>query len=218
MENSLMTSFDEFPAEKPTESLTWAPRGREAKIMDNKIDVFLTSIKTVEDLVSSLIIEVAEMSAIRTSLKKEIQEALENKIMSLAPEFAKAISHSVNQQTKQSANTICDIFEKLKREAKNAEQFIQDLVDKEKTRFIKWSISLVGTSLLSCFVVSAGLFYFFPQHQYVTFEMTYEQAKQILIGRSFLNNLTKLKSEDRNLIIGGIQFDIEDMMDEARKQ
>lgn len=209
---------DKLPAEKSTESLTWAPGIREAKIIDNKLDVFLTSIKTLEELANSLRIEVAEMSAIRNSLKKETQEALENKIMSLAPEFAKAISHTVNEQTKQSANIICDVFQKLKREAEHAEQFIQNLVNKEKTRFIKWGVSLVGTSLLSCFVVSTGLFYFFPQHQYVNFEMTHEQAKQILIGRSFLNNLTKLKSEDRNLIIGGVQFDIEDMIDEVTKR
>lgn len=204
-----MTLSNELTTETSPVSSTWIPGNREEKIIDKKLDVFVASIGTLEELAGALSVEVTEISSIKKSFKKELQEALENKVMSMVPELAIALSQPLNERTKQSANTLCGVIQRLQREAEYAEQVIKNLIQKEKLRFIKWGVSLVGVVLLSCFVTASGLFYFFPQHQYVRYEMTLEQVEQIVFGRSLLDNFEKLKPEDQKLLHDAIKFDMQ---------
>jgi hypothetical protein len=59
--------------------------------------------------------------------------------------------------------------------------------------------------------MASCLFYFFPQQQYVRYEMTAEQAKQMLIGKSVLSNFKKLNQEAQKLLVDGIETDIKKM-------
>jgi hypothetical protein len=59
--------------------------------------------------------------------------------------------------------------------------------------------------------MASCLFYFFPQQQYVRYEMTVEQAKQLLVGKSLLDNFKKLKQEDQKLLTDAIEITIRQM-------
>jgi hypothetical protein len=59
--------------------------------------------------------------------------------------------------------------------------------------------------------MASCLFYFFPQQHYVRYEMTAEQAKQMLIGKSVLSNFKKLNQEAQKLLVDGIETDIKKM-------
>jgi hypothetical protein len=117
----------------------------------------------------------------------------------------------VNQHLSDSLRANEGQIQKIQREAEKATLALTTFAQMNKKRFILWGASLFGAVFLSCFIMAAGIFYFLPQQQYVRYEMSVEQIKQMLFGKSLLNNFKKLTQEDQKLIADAIEIDIKQM-------
>ena len=72
-------------------------------------------------------------------------------------------------------------------------------------------IALVAASCFSCFIMAAGLYYFFPSHHEVKYETNKDQFKEMLYGKVLMNTFKNLKSDDQTLILNAIEATIRQM-------
>ena len=103
------------------------------------------------------------------------------------------------------------MLQRTQREADLASSSIQTLSNKNRKGIAYQGLALVAASCFSCIITASCVFYFFPQQQYVRYEMTAEQAKQMLLGKSLLSNFKKLKQDAQKLLVDAIEIDIKQL-------
>lgn len=180
---------------------------RQERILDKKMEDFIVCVQAIVETTDSISLEVEELKGIRESLKSDLQNNLSLEMGKITQE----LKSSLHQQITESLDTNVELVQKIQREAERATSTIHALGEQHKKRFVRWGLSLVTAVCFSCFVMASGLFYFFPQQQYVRYEMTVEQAKQMLFGKSLLDNFKKLKQEDQKLLADAIEINIKQM-------
>lgn len=159
----------------------------------------------------ALCIEAEELKATRESLKSDMQQTLKLEMDKVGPKLIQELKYAVNQNLADALKSNEGQIQKIQREAERTTLALTAFAEKNRKRFVIWGASLFSAVFLSCFIMAAGIFYFFPQQQYVRYEMTVEQIKQMLFGKSLLNNFKKLKQEDQKLLADAIEIDIKQM-------
>ncbi len=184
---------------------------RQQKVIDNSLEKFIGVVQKHKIKTEALYIEIEELKAIRESLKADLQETLNQEMGRITPKLIQELKSSMHQQMTESLKTNAELVQKIQMEAENTTSAINTLGEQNKRWFLHQGLLLVATVCFSCFAMGSGLFYFFPQQQYVRYEMTAEQAKQMLFGKSLLDNFKKLKQDAQKLIVDGIEIDIKQM-------
>ncbi len=168
------------------------------------MDDFIVCVQAIVETTDSISLEVEELKGIRESLKSDLQHHLRHEMTRNTQE----LKSSLHQQMSESLEANVDLIQKIQREAEKAKSAIHAYDEQHRKKYVRWGLSLVAAVCFSCFVMASCLFYFFPQQQYVRYEMTVEQAKQMLVGKSLLDNFKKLKQEDQKLLADAIEESI----------
>ena len=181
---------------------------RMLKVIDNTLEKFIGVVQKHKIQIEEVCIENEELKATRESLKSALQQTMSQEMGKLTIKLTQELKSAMHQQQTESLKTNVELLQKTQREADLTSSYIQTLSDKNKKMFGRRGLSLVAVSCFSCIVTASCVFYFFPQQQYVRYEMTAEQAKKMLIGKSVLGNFKKLSRDDQKLLLDGIETDI----------
>lgn len=181
---------------------------RMLKVIDNTLEKFMGVIQKHKIQIEEVCIENEELKATRESLKSALQQTMSQEMGKLTIKLTQELKSAMHQQQTESLKTNVELLQRTQREADLTSSSIQTLSDKNKKMFRRRGLSLVTASCFSCIVTASCVFYFFPQQQYVRYEMTAEQAKQMLIGKSALDNFKKFSRDDQKLLLDGIETDI----------
>ncbi len=185
---------------------------RQQKVIDNTLEKFIGVVQKHKIQIEEVCIENEELKATRESLKSDLQQTMGQEIGKLTIKLIQELKSSMHQQQTESLKTNVELLQRTQREADLASSSIQTLSDKNRKRFAHRGLSLVAASCFSCIVTASCMFYFFPQQQYVRYEMNVEQSKQMLFGKSLLDNFKKLKPDAQKLLADAIDLDIKQMI------
>lgn len=181
---------------------------RRGKIIDDMVEKLQGAVQKYTAQTEALCIENEELKATRESIKSDLQQTLSQEFGRLTPKLTQDLKSLIHLQMTDSLKTNVELLQRTQREADLVSSSIQTLSNKNRKRNAYQGLALVAASCFSCIVTASCLFYFFPQQQYVRYEMTYEQAKQMLFGRSLLENFRKLKKEDQKILADAIEENI----------
>ena len=181
---------------------------RRGKIIDDMVEKLQGAVQKYTVQTEALCIENEELKATRESIKSDLQQTLSQEFGRLTPKLTQDLKSLIHLQMTDSLKTNVELLQRTQREADLVSSSIQTLSNKNRKRNAYQGLALVAASCFSCIVTASCLFYFFPQQQYVRYEMTYEQAKQMLFGRSLLENFRKLKKEDQKILADAIEENI----------
>lgn len=185
---------------------------RSLKVIDTSLEKFINTIQKHKVQTEALCVEIEELKGTRESLKSDLQQmllqAFNQEMSKLTSKFTLELRHTIESQVNESLKANVELMKKIPMEAERAASSMKTLEIQNKKRFIQWGLSLSAAVGFSCVLMASGLFYFFPQQQYVRYEMTIEQAKQMLLGKALLDNFKKLKHDDQKLISDAVEFNI----------
>jgi hypothetical protein len=184
---------------------------RRGKIIDDMVEKLQGAVQKYTAQTEALCIENEELKATRESIKSDLQHTLSQEFGRLTPKLTQDLKSLIHLQMTDSLKTNVELLQRTQREADLASSSIQTLSNKNRKGIAYQGLALVAVSCFSCIVTASCVFYFFPQQQYVRYEMTAEQAKQMLIGKSVLSNFKKLNQEAQKLLVDGIETDIKKM-------
>ena len=184
---------------------------RRGKIFDDMVEKLQGAVQKYTVQTEALCIENEELKATRESIKSDLQQTLSQEFGRLTPKLTQDLKSLIHLQMTDSLKTNIELLERTQREADLASSSIQTLSNKNRKGFAYQGLSLIAASCFSCIFMASCLFYFFPQQHYVRYEMTADQAKQMLIGKSVLSNFKKLNQEAQKLLVDGIETDIKKM-------
>jgi|694.fasta_scaffold31131_6 hypothetical protein len=184
---------------------------RRGKIIDDMVEKLQGAVQKYIVQTEALCIENEELKATRESIKSDLQQTLSQEFGRLTPKLTQDLKSLIHLQMTDSLKTNVELLQRTQREADLASSSIQTLSNKNRKGIAYQGLALVAASCFSCIVTASCVFYFFPQQQYVRYEMTAEQAKQMLIGKSVLSNFKKLNQDAQKLLVDGIETDIKKM-------
>jgi hypothetical protein len=185
---------------------------RRGKIIDDMVEKLQGAVQKYTAQTEALCIENEELKATRESIKSDLQQTLSQEFGRLTPKLTQDLKSLIHLQMTDSLKTNVELLQRTQREADLASSSIQTLSNKNRKGIAYQGLALVAVSCFSCIVTASCVFYFFPQQQYVRYEMTAEQAKQMLIGKSVLSNFKKLNQEAQKLLVDGIETDIKQLV------
>jgi len=185
---------------------------RQQKIIDNTLEKFIGVVQKHKIQIEEVCIENEELKATRESLKSDLQQTMGQEMGKLTIKFIQELKSSMHQQQTESLKTNVELLQRTQREADLALSSIQTLSDKNRKSLVYRGLVLVAASCFSCIVTASCVFYFFPQQQYVRYEMTVEQSKQMLFGKCLLDNFKKLNPEAQKLVVDAIETDIKQLI------
>jgi NOL1/NOP2/fmu family ribosome biogenesis protein len=181
---------------------------RMLKVIDNSLEKFIGVVQKHKIQIEEVCIENEELKATRESLKLDLQQTMGQKMETLTIKLIQELKSAMHQQQTESLKTNVELLQRTQREADLTSSSIQTLSDKNRKRFARRGLSLVAASCFSCIVTASCVFYFFPQQQYVRYEMNAEQAKQMLVGKYVLSNFKKFNQEAQKLVVDALDIDI----------
>ncbi len=185
---------------------------RSLKVIDTHLEKFTNTVQKHKIQTEALCVEIEELKGTRESLKSDLQQmllqAFNQEMSKLNSKLSLEVRHNIDSQLNESLKANVELLQKVQKEAERAASTMKILEIQNKKKFIQWGLSLSAAVGFSCFLMASGLFYFFPQQQYVRYEMTVEQAKQMLLGKTLLDNFKKLKQDDQKLIADAVDLNI----------
>lgn len=184
---------------------------RREKIIDKKIEEFVDAIHQMNEHKDSLSLEVEELKRARNSFKKDLQQTLTQEMGALVPSLCKSLSETFDHKTSSFIDGHLKELDRLQQETGNTVFSLQSITEQPKYRTILMGISLVTASCVSCFVMAAGLYYFFPSRYEVKYETTHEQFKEMLYGKVLMNTFKTLKPDAQTLILGALDITLKQM-------
>ncbi len=184
---------------------------RRGKIIDDMVEKLQGAVQKYTAQTEALCIENEELKATRESIKSDLQHTLSQEFGRLTPKLTQDLKSLIHLQMTDSLKTNVELLQRTQREADLASSSIQTLSNKNRKGIAYQGLALVAASCFSCIITASCVFYFFPQQQYVRYEMTAEQAKQMLLGKSLLSNFKKLKQDAQKLLVDAIEIDIKQL-------
>lgn len=166
-------------------------------ILEAKTEDLRGEVKSITNKGKLLSLEVEELKEMRKALSPELKKTLVDAIKMIAPALAEKLAKSSEGAIETFAQNL-EVLKKIQRETNNAAETIQSIAQESKKRLVLTGISLVLATGFACFVMTAGLCYFYPQT--VTYAMTAKQGGQMIYGEVLDEIFDQLTPEDQDLI------------------
>jgi hypothetical protein len=184
---------------------------RREKIIDKKMEAFVGAIHQLHEHKDSLSLEVEELKGTRQSLKTALQQTLHQDLERRVPFLAKALAETFHQQTSAFITNHLEGLRRLQQETEKTVSSLQGIADQAKHRTLLRGVALVVASCFCCFVIAAGLYYFFPSRYEVKYETTQEQFREMVYGRALMSAFKTLKPDAQNLILNALEATLKQM-------
>ena len=152
-------------------------------------------IKALTDRSQALSLEVEELRGVRKSLSEEVIKSVDNRISKLMAPLSEALSKSFNSRVDTFIKDHLESLQQIQRGTQKSAEAVKYIVDNSAKRFAVKSLTILCCSFASCFLMSAGFLYFYPQEYFVHYDMGPEEAKRMVIGKIVMDNLGKFNSE-----------------------
>lgn len=174
-------------------------------ILAVKSEDFMGGAQSIAEKAKALSLEVEELKELRESLKEELQQTLEKAVKEISPSLVNSLTRSFNEETKDFIDKHLNALQKIQYSTERSITDIQYLARDSKKRSILISISLILATGFGCFVMAAGLFYFYPRHYHVRYECGAKHVSQMIYGKILIDNFKNLTQNDQKLLLDSLE-------------
>lgn len=182
---------------------------RSDAIFKARVDELSTTVRQLSERTKVLNLEVEEFKGVRESIKADLQTTfqvtLHKGITTIASPLSQGLSESFNKQTGAFIANHLEALKKIQNDVGFTVGRVTTMIDQQRRSKLMMGLSLVASVCFSCFIMGAGIFYFFPQHKTIHYEMTADKAKMMIYGELFSEVFDKFTPEDQALCSAAFQ-------------
>lgn len=157
-----------------------------------KIDRFTESEQALAKWRKEMTLEVEELKDLKHSLQKllpeTVHQTLEESANLIIPELLPPLIKGLQEATDAFIKSSLKETQRLKNGINQTISEAQELVSSHKKEM---TLRRIGVTLIFCFsslLTAGGIFYYFPQHQYVSYGLSPSAGEFIVLGEAFSEN------------------------------
>jgi len=168
-------------------------------VLGIKLDRFTESEKAIAHWQKALTLEVEELKALKHFLEKSLPEkvhgALKESADVIMPQLLPRIVEGLQEQTQESIKSSIDEAQRIKKGIDGSISEANRFMSAQKRDMTLQRLGMTFFFCLGSIVTAVSIFYYFPQHEYVTYKLGLDTARAAVIGKVLIENEAKLTPE-----------------------
>ncbi len=167
----------------------------------------------MQDAQGAIALEVLEFKIAREQLSNTLQSSIKDSMAILTPALARTLKVFLEETNINLTESFQSSLKSVHQEAEATVLALKKAREKEKQFYLFKGLMRNGIGLLSAVLVAGGIFYFFPSTQNISYDVTSAQIKDMLVGKTLLDNWSLIGIKDKAALEEALKRDFKKHLD-----
>ena len=182
-------------------------------VLGIKLDRFTESEQAIAKWQKALTLEVEELKALKHFLEKSLPEKVHDSLKESAdvimPQLLPRIVEGFQEQTHEGIKSCVDEAQRIKKGIDGSISEANRFMFAQKRDMTLQRLGMTFFFCLGSMVSAISIFYYFPQHEHITYGLGLDTARAALIGQVLIENEAKLTPEQHKFFVKKIEEEFE---------
>jgi hypothetical protein len=185
---------------------------RHETVLGIKLDRLTEFEQAIVKWQKALTLEVEQLKALKHSLETALPEKVYSSIKESAdviiPQLLPRIVEGFQEQTQEGIKSCIDEAQRIKKGIDDSISEANRFMSAQKRDMTLQRLGMTFFFCLGSFVTAISIFYYFPQHEHVTYKLGLDTARAAVIGKALIENEAKLTPEQHKFFIKKIEEEL----------